>query len=170
MLALACNHIMLTYDSSSSVALPEVPLLAVLPGTAGLTRVTDKRKVRRDRADVFCSTEEGVKGRRAREWGLVDEVVANSRFDAAVQECTREFAERSSRPAAATGWNSSRSSGPLPKTVRCSIPPSNSPSTVVPGAQRFPFRGPIRHRLSRWTRCMRKRGRSLHAACGARTG
>ena len=102
-LALACNHIMLTDDSSSSVALPEVPLLAVLPGTGGLTRVTDKRKVRRDLADVFCSTEEGVKGRRAREWGLVDEVVANSRFDAAVQERAREFAEQSSRPTDAQG-------------------------------------------------------------------
>ena len=64
-LALACNHIMLTDDSASSVSLPEVPLLAVLPGTGGLTRVTDKRKVRRDLADVFCSVEEGVKGKRA---------------------------------------------------------------------------------------------------------
>ena len=73
-LALACNHIMLTDDSTSSVSLPEVPLLAVLPGTGGLTRVTDKRKVRRDLADVFCSIEEGVKGKRAVEWRLVDEV------------------------------------------------------------------------------------------------
>ena len=97
-LALACNHIMLTDDRSSSVALPEVPLLAVLPGTGGLTRVTDKRKVRRDLADVFCSTEEGVKGRRARDWGLVDEVVPNSKFDDTVQERAREFAEKSSRP------------------------------------------------------------------------
>ena len=75
-LALACDHIILTDDGSSSVALPEVPLLAVLPGTGGLTRVTDKRKVRRDLADVFCSIEEGVKGKRAHEWRLVDEVVA----------------------------------------------------------------------------------------------
>jgi benzoyl-CoA-dihydrodiol lyase len=91
-LALACNHIMLTDDSASSVALPEVPLLAVLPGTGGLTRVTDKRKVRRDLADVFCSTEEGVRGKRAREWGLVDEVIPNSRFDATVSERAAEFA------------------------------------------------------------------------------
>jgi len=70
-LALACNHIMLTDDSSSSVALPEVPLLAVLPGTGGLTRVTDKRRVRRDRADVFCAMEEGIRGKRAKEWRLV---------------------------------------------------------------------------------------------------
>ena len=67
-LALACDHIMLTDDSSSAVALPEVPLLAVLPGTGGLTRVTDKRKVRRDLADVFCAMEEGVRGKKAKDW------------------------------------------------------------------------------------------------------
>ena len=94
-LALACNYIMLTNDSSSSVALPEVPLLAVLPGTGGLTRVTDKRKVRRDRADVFCSIEEGVKGQRAVDWRLVDEVVANSKFDEVVAERAKEFAANS---------------------------------------------------------------------------
>ena len=97
-LALACNHIMLTDDSTSSVALPEVPLLAVLPGTGGLTRVTDKRKVRRDLADVFCSVEEGVKGKRALQWRLVDEVIANSKFDDTVAERAREFAAASSKP------------------------------------------------------------------------
>ncbi|MDK3071670.1 2,3-epoxybenzoyl-CoA dihydrolase [Sedimentitalea sp. JM2-8] len=97
-LAVACNYIMLTNDSTSSVALPEVPLLAVLPGTGGLTRVTDKRKLRRDRADVFCSIEEGIRGQRAKDWGLVDEVVANSTFDDVVQERAREFANRSSKP------------------------------------------------------------------------
>lgn len=96
-LALACNHIMLTDDSSSSVALPEVPLLAVLPGTGGLTRVTDKRKVRRDRADVFCSIEEGVKGKRAVDWRLVDEVIPNSRFDDTVVERAKEFAAASDK-------------------------------------------------------------------------
>ena len=102
-LALACNHIMLTDDSSSSVALPEVPLLAVLPGTGGLTRVTDKRKVRRDRADVFCSVEEGVKGRRAKDWRLVDEVIPNSKFDETVEARAREFASASSKPDVAQG-------------------------------------------------------------------
>ena len=102
-LALACNHIMLTDDSSSSVALPEVPLLAVLPGTGGLTRVTDKRKVRRDRADVFCSVEEGVKGRRAKDWRLVDEVIPNSKFDETVEARAREFASASSKPDVARG-------------------------------------------------------------------
>jgi benzoyl-CoA-dihydrodiol lyase len=91
-LALACNYIMLTDDAQSSVALPEVPLLAVLPGTGGLTRVTDKRKVRRDLADIFCSTEEGVKGKRAQDWRLVDEVVPNSKFDDAVAERAAQFA------------------------------------------------------------------------------
>ncbi|WP_323784890.1 2,3-epoxybenzoyl-CoA dihydrolase [Thalassovita sp.] len=96
-LALACNHIMLTDDSSSAVALPEVPLLAVLPGTGGLTRVTDKRKVRRDRADIFCSIEEGVRGKRAKDWRLVDEVIPNSKFDETVQERAREFAAASAK-------------------------------------------------------------------------
>ena len=80
-LALAADHIILTDDGSSTVSLPELPLLAVLPGTGGLTRVTDKRKVRRDHADVFCTTEEGVKGKRAVEWRLVDEVVPNSKLE-----------------------------------------------------------------------------------------
>ena len=96
-LALACNHIMLTDDSSSAVGLPEVPLLAVLPGTGGLTRVTDKRKVRRDLADIFCSIEEGVKGKRAKDWRLVDEVIPNSKFDDAVQTRAQEFAAASTK-------------------------------------------------------------------------
>ncbi len=102
-LALACDHIILADDSASNVALPEVPLLAVLPGTGGLTRVTDKRKVRRDLADVFCSVEEGVKGARALDWNLVDELVPNSRFDATVAARAAEFAARRTRPAAGQG-------------------------------------------------------------------
>ena len=102
-LALAAEHIILTDDSTSSVALPEVPLLAVLPGTGGLTRVTDKRKVRRDRADIFCSIEEGIKGQRAAEWRLVDEAVPNSKLDAVVDERAAEFAARSDRPDDAQG-------------------------------------------------------------------
>jgi benzoyl-CoA-dihydrodiol lyase len=102
-LALACDHIILADDGSSSVALPEVPLLAVLPGTGGLTRVTDKRKVRRDLADVFCSTEEGVRGKRAADWRLVDEAVPNSRFAEVVADRAREFAANSKRAAATRG-------------------------------------------------------------------
>ncbi|MBL4646785.1 MAG: benzoyl-CoA-dihydrodiol lyase [Hyphomicrobiales bacterium] len=112
-LALACNHIMLTDDSSSSVSLPEVPLLAVLPGTGGLTRVTDKRKVRRDRADIFCSMEEGIKGKRAKEWRLVDEVIPNSKFDETVQLRAREFAAASAKADVAQGI----ALGPLDKTI-----------------------------------------------------
>ena len=102
-LALACNHIMLTDDSASAVGLPEVPLLAVLPGTGGLTRVTDKRKVRRDLADIFCSIEEGVKGQRAKDWRLVDEVIPNSKFDETVTARAREFAAASKKPDVAKG-------------------------------------------------------------------
>lgn len=102
-LALACNYIILTDDGSSNVSLPEVPLLAVLPGTGGLTRVTDKRKIRRDRADVFCSTEEGARGKKALDWGLVDELVANSKFEEAVLKRAGEFADLSKTREKATG-------------------------------------------------------------------
>src|SRR5665213_3313483 len=97
-LALAADHIMLVDDRRSAVALPETPLLAVLPGTGGLTRVTDKRKVRRDRADVFCSIEEGIRGSKAVEWRLVDEVVPNSKWADTVTRRAHEIAARSDRP------------------------------------------------------------------------
>jgi benzoyl-CoA-dihydrodiol lyase len=96
-LALAADHIMLIDDGSAAVSLPELPLLAVLPGTGGLTRVSDKRKVRRDHADVFCTTEEGVKGKRAVEWRLVDDVVPGSKFDDAVAARAKDFAQKSRR-------------------------------------------------------------------------
>jgi benzoyl-CoA-dihydrodiol lyase len=96
-LALAADHIMLVDDGSAAVSLPELPLLAVLPGTGGLTRVSDKRKVRRDHADVFCTTEEGVKGKRAVEWRLVDDVVPGSKFDETVATRAKEFAAKSPR-------------------------------------------------------------------------
>jgi benzoyl-CoA-dihydrodiol lyase len=102
-LALAADHIMLIDDGSSAVSLPELPLLAVLPGTGGLTRVTDKRKVRRDRADVFCTTEEGVKGKRAVDWRLVDEVVPGSKLEDTVAKRAQEFAARSRRANGAQG-------------------------------------------------------------------
>jgi benzoyl-CoA-dihydrodiol lyase len=102
-LALAADYIILVDDGASAVSLPELPLLAVLPGTGGLTRVTDKRKVRRDLADVFCTTEEGVKGKRAVDWRLVDEVVPNTRLEEVVAQRAQEFAARSDRPADAKG-------------------------------------------------------------------
>jgi len=97
-LALATDHIMLIDDRRSTVSLPETPLLGVLPGTGGLTRVTDKRKVRRDRADVFCSTEEGLRGAKARDWRLVDEVVPPSKWEEAVRARAHALAQRSDRP------------------------------------------------------------------------
>ena len=96
-LALATDHIILADDGSAAVALPEVPLLAVLPGTGGLTRVVDKRKVRRDHADFFCTIEEGIKGKRAVQWRLVDEIAPNSKLEARVSERAKEFAGTSKR-------------------------------------------------------------------------
>lgn len=102
-LALATDYIMLIDDGSASVSLPEVPLLAVLPGTGGLTRVVDKRKVRRDRADIFCSIEEGARGQRAVDWRLVDESIKGSIFHDEVAKRALEFADDSDRPSDAKG-------------------------------------------------------------------
>jgi benzoyl-CoA-dihydrodiol lyase len=102
-LALACEHLMLVDDRSSTVSLPELPLLGVLPGTGGLTRVVDKRFVRRDRADYFATRSEGVGGRRAVEWRLVDEVVPRQKWDEKVRERAVELAARSTRPVGADG-------------------------------------------------------------------
>jgi benzoyl-CoA-dihydrodiol lyase len=102
-LALACEHIMLIDDRSSAVSLPELPLLGVLPGTGGLTRVTDKRHVRRDLADYFSTRSEGVGGQKAVAWRLIDEAVPRARWDEIVAERARELAGRSTRPADATG-------------------------------------------------------------------
>ncbi len=102
-LALACDEIFLIDDRSSAVSLPETPLLGVLPGTGGLTRVVDKRKVRRDLADMFCTNPDGVKGERARAWGLVDEIVAPANFAKTVQERAAKLVASSTRPAAVKG-------------------------------------------------------------------
>ena len=102
-LALACDEILLVDDRSSSVSLPEVPLLGVLPGTGGLTRVTDKRHVRHDLADIFCTSVEGVRGQRAVDWRLVDAVAKPAQFPAAVQERATQLAAGSDRPAGAKG-------------------------------------------------------------------
>src|SRR5262249_39431195 len=98
-LALACDQILLVDDGNAAVSLPETPLLGVLPGTGGLTRMVDKRKVRRDLADIFCTLVEGVKGKRAVEWGLVDAVYPNSKFADAVAMRARSLADESDRPA-----------------------------------------------------------------------
>ncbi|MBI1906078.1 MAG: 2,3-epoxybenzoyl-CoA dihydrolase [Rhodocyclales bacterium] len=102
-LALACDEIILVDDRNSSVSLPEVPLLGVLPGTGGLTRVTDKRRVRRDHADIFCTISEGVRGQRAKDWRLVDEIVKAQQFPAYVAERATALARGSTRPTGARG-------------------------------------------------------------------
>jgi benzoyl-CoA-dihydrodiol lyase len=102
-LALACDEIVLIDDRSSAVSLPEVPLLGVLPGTGGLTRVVDKRKVRRDLADMFCTNPDGVKGERAKEWGLVDDIAAPAKFQEVVRTRAANLAQVSTRPADAKG-------------------------------------------------------------------
>ncbi len=102
-LALACDEILLVDDRSSAVSLPEVPLLGVLPGTGGLTRVTDKRKVRHDLADIFCTTTEGVRGKKAKDWRLVDDIAKPAAFAAKVMERATALAATSDRPADAQG-------------------------------------------------------------------
>jgi benzoyl-CoA-dihydrodiol lyase len=102
-LALACDEIILVDDRSSAVSLPEVPLLGVLPGTGGLTRVTDKRHVRHDLADIFCTTSEGVRGQKAKDWRLVDAIAKPAQFAAKVQDRALELAAQSDRPVGAKG-------------------------------------------------------------------
>jgi benzoyl-CoA-dihydrodiol lyase len=102
-LALACDEIILVDDRSSAVSLPEVPLLGVLPGTGGLTRLTDKRRVRRDHADIFCTNADGVKGQRAKDWGLVDDTIKTQQFAEQVKLRAAKLSEKSDRPADAKG-------------------------------------------------------------------
>ena len=102
-LALAADYLLLIDDGNAAVSLPEIPLLAVLPGTGGLTRLVDKRKTRRDLADAFCTVEEGIKGQRAVDWRLVDEIAPSSRFAERVQEQAEAMARLSDRPADAVG-------------------------------------------------------------------
>lgn len=102
-LALACDEIILVDDRSSAVSLPEVPLLGVLPGTGGLTRVTDKRHVRHDLADIFCTTTEGVRGQKAKDWRLVDDIAKPAQFAAKVQARALELAQQSDRPSDGKG-------------------------------------------------------------------
>ncbi|RVT50044.1 2,3-epoxybenzoyl-CoA dihydrolase [Rubrivivax albus] len=115
-LALACDEILLIDDRSSAVSLPEVPLLGVLPGTGGLTRVTDKRKVRHDLADIFCTTTEGVRGQKAKDWRLVDDIAKPAQFAARVQERALELAQGSARPGPGAGAKGV-ALPPLSKTV-----------------------------------------------------
>jgi benzoyl-CoA-dihydrodiol lyase len=115
--ALACDEILLVDDRSSAVSLPEVPLLGVLPGTGGLTRVTDKRKVRHDLADIFCTSVEGVRGKKAVDWRLVDAIAKPAQFAAAVQERALKLAEQSDRPANGKGVALT----PLARTIEADV-------------------------------------------------
>src|SRR5258708_29966567 len=121
-LALACDEIVLIDDRSSAVSLPEVPLLGVLPGTGGLTRLTDKRQVRRDLADVFCTTSEGVRGQRARDWALVDAIVKPQYFQEYVRQRALALAALSERPKA---------------SARVTLPPLNR--VIEPQGYRYRF-------------------------------
>src|SRR6266436_6094511 len=97
-LAMACQHIVMADDGNTSVALPEVPLLGVLPGTGGLTRLVDKRRVRRDRADVFSTLAEGLKGKRAKDWGLIDDSFPTSKFQEAIDARVKEITQADGSP------------------------------------------------------------------------
>ncbi len=112
-LALACDEVILVDDRSSAVSLPELPLLGVLPGTGGLTRVTDKRRVRRDHADMFCTNPDGVRGQRAKEWRLVDDVVKPQQFAEHIRQRALKLAAQSDRPAGTKGVTLT----PLKRTV-----------------------------------------------------
>ena len=162
-LALACDEILLVDDRSSAVSLPEVPLLGVLPGTGGLTRVTDKRRVRHDLADVFCTSAEGVRGQKAKDWRLVDSLAKPAEFAARVRERALALAAQSDRPADAQGvqltpLQCARSADALhysalkveiDRTKRSAVwtmqaPQGAQPSTIAEiealGAQWFPLR------------------------------
>ena len=134
-LALATDHIMLADDGAAAVALPEVPLLAVLPGTGGLTRVVDKRKVRRDHADFFCTIEEGIKGKRAVAWRLVDEIVPNSKLEAKVAERAKEFAAASKRNGKRQGHHADAAAA-RPSTRAASATVSSASTSIAPRASR----------------------------------
>jgi benzoyl-CoA-dihydrodiol lyase len=131
-LAAACDEIILVDDRSSAVSLPEVPLLGVLPGTGGLTRLTDKRKVRHDHADIFCTTSEGIRGKKAVDWRLVDEAVKTQAFAARVQERALELAALSDRPADGKGVALT----PLNKTLSADAVTYTNVSIVIDRAAR----------------------------------
>jgi benzoyl-CoA-dihydrodiol lyase len=136
-LALACDEIHLVDDRTAAVSLPEIPLLGVLPGTGGLTRLTDKRRVRRDRADLFCTVTEGVRAQRAKEWGLIDGYAKPQQFAAAVKQRALELAALSDRPADAKGIaltpldRSVDESGYHYSTVDVQLDPAARTATIV---------------------------------------
>ena len=139
-LALACDEILLVDDASSAVSLPEVPLLAVLPGTGGLTRVIDKRKVRRDLADVFSSLGEGVKGKRAVQWRLVDETVPLSRFACARGRARARPGRGGARGARARAWSCRRWAAAIPRPASSTA--TSRPKVDAAAVAHLTMRGP----------------------------
>ena len=142
-LALACDEIVLVDDRSSAVSLPEVPLLGVLPGTGGLTRVTDKRRVRHDLADIFCTSVEGVRGQRAKDWRLVDDIARPAQFAAKVQERALELVRSSDRPAGVPGV----ALVPLERTIETDALRYPNVTVAIDRARRtatFTVRAPLR--------------------------
>src|SRR6266481_4319683 len=134
-LALACDEIVLVDDRSSAVSLPELPLLGVLPGTGGLTRVTDKRQVRRDHADIFCTNPDGVRGQRAKDWRLVDEIVKPQQFAEHIKQRARQLAEQSDRPTDTNGVTltpvaPASSTSAYGSSKPMEIPTPSSPTTI----------------------------------------
>src|SRR5256885_13399646 len=113
-LAIAWDEIYLVDDGNSAVSLPEVPLLGVLPGTGGLTRLVDKRKIRRDRADVFSTLAEGLRGKRAKEWGLIDDTFATSKFQEAIDDRVAQVVNLRSDEAKATGMDAGEPQAKMP--------------------------------------------------------
>jgi benzoyl-CoA-dihydrodiol lyase len=129
-LAIACDEIYLVDDGNSAVSLPEVPLLGVLPGTGGLTRLVDKRRIRRDRADVFSTLAEGLKGKRAKEWGLIDDFFPTSKFDEAVKARVREIASGVKQTVSLLGGNETKTHGEQNQPAEnVSSPQSDRPQT-----------------------------------------
>ena len=166
-LAATADRILLIDDRRSAVALPEMPLLAVLPGTGGLTRLTDKRGVRRDLADVFCSLEEGVRGRRAVEWRLVDEVVPPSRWADAVAARAQELAAMSDRPEGRAGHHADAARSDLRRG--CRALPARPRGDRARRAPRHHHRLRPDILAGRPWRHSWRRGRVLAAGDGART-
>ena len=135
-LALACDQILLADDGSSAVSLPELPLLAVLPGTGGLTRLVDKRLVRRDHADFFCTTAEGVRGKRARDWRLVDKLIPPSKLADETKKIAEEIAAKSSRPEGRQGHRPAAGRAHASTATRSATArsPSRSTASAAPRA------------------------------------
>ena len=168
-LALACDEIILVDDRSSAVSLPEVPLLGVLPGTGGLTRVTDKRHVRHDLADIFCTSVEGVRGQRAKDWRLVDDIAKPALFAAKVQERALQLAEQSDRPAERQGRHPDAAAA-HDRGRRAALLERDGRDRPRQAHRHLDREGPDRRAADRRRRHRGRRRRLVPAGAGARTG